>query len=696
MQHQERLHALDTVRAFALLAGIVLHAAMSFMPGLAAFGFPADSSQSPALQTVFYVIHVFRMTLFFFLAGYFAHLTFHRKGAAGFARDRVKRIALPLAVGWVFFGPLAMMGVYLAFGPEVTGTPPPAGGFPLSHLWFLYYLLIIYGVALSIRAVFVRLLDRHSRLRDLIERGASVIVANRAAPLLLATPIAVCLYFTPNWIAWSGIPTPDTGLLPRLPAMIGYGTAFIAGWLMQRNGDLLVNLKRDWLLYLVAAAGLTATSLWLMQYAPNPFAVEPAIKLAMAACYAVASWTWVFGLIGTALRFFGQESSVRRYLADASYWMYLAHLPLVFALQLVVLKWPLHWSVKFPLIVGVSVAILLLSYHFLVRNTFIGEVLNGGRRSRKVAPTAAAALNVVSGNASDVVAELSQVRKSYDKTQALDGVDLQIRRGEVLALLGQNGAGKSTAISLLLGLQQPDAGTVRLFGEHLDAPDIMEARRQVGVMLQDVALPPESRVRELIELSSSYYSSPLALDDVLRLTRTDSFAQRPYGKLSGGQQRLAQFAMAVCGRPRLLFLDEPTTGLDVQAREVLWNTVRELVGNGCSVVLTTHYLEEAEALADRIAVLARGRIVATGSVNEIRAVVSRKRIRCITSLHAEQIRHWPGVAEVSSDGARLDITASDAEMVTRRLLIADTTLHDLEVSQAGLAEALVELTQEAA
>jgi len=134
----------------------------------------------------------------------------------------------------------------------------------------------------------------------------------------------------------------------------------------------------------------------------------------------------------------------------------------------------------------------------------------------------------------------------------------------------------------------------------------------------------------------------------------------------------------------------------VQAREVLWNTVRELVRNGCSVVLTTHYLEEAEALAHRIAVLARGRIVATGSVAEIRAVVSRKRIRCVTSLHAEQIRHWPGVTEVCVDGSRFDITSSDAELVTRRLLMTDAMLTGLEVSQAGLAEALIELTREAA
>ncbi|MFL6576773.1 MAG: acyltransferase family protein, partial [Povalibacter sp.] len=372
MQQQERLHALDTVRAFALLAGIVLHAAMSFMPGLAAFGFPADSSQSPALQTAFYVIHVFRMPLFFFLAGYFAHLTFHRKGAAGFMRDRARRIALPMVVGWVFFGPLAMMGVYLAFGPEVTGTPPPAGGFPLSHLWFLYYLLLIYAATISARALVVRVLDRNGHVRTAVDTLVRYAVNSHVAPVLLAVPIAVCLYFTPNWIPWGGIPTPDTGLMPQLPAMIGYGTAFAFGWLMHRQFDFLTRWQRGWILHVIAAIALTAASLWLAERAPNPIAIDPAIKAACAVCYALAAWNWVFGLIGASLRFFSRENAARRYLADASYWMYLAHLPLVFALQLVVLKWPLHWSIKFPLIVGTAVAILLLTYHFFARNTFIG------------------------------------------------------------------------------------------------------------------------------------------------------------------------------------------------------------------------------------------------------------------------------------------------------------------------------------
>jgi len=704
METNERLHALDAVRAFALLAGIVLHATMSFMPGLTALGFPADSSQSTTLQTVFYVIHVFRMSLFFFIAGYFSHLMFHRKGTAGFVRDRARRILVPALVGWVAFGPIAMMLVYVSLAPPVNGTAvTPPKGLPLSHLWFLYYLLLMYAMTLIGRACFIKWLDRSGKARYRIDGWVRSLVHGYAAPAVLGLPIAAYLYFTPDWIMWSGIASPDTGLTPQLPAMIGFGTAFGFGWLMQRQGDLLYVWRRRWALHLAVAIALTAASLWIVGH-PESVTLEaaPFMKLAYVLCYTGAMWHWVFGLIGSALRFLANASPARRYLADASYWMYLAHLPIVFALQLIVLQWPVHWSIKFPLIVGVTVALLLLSYHYLVRGTIIGEVLNGRRYARQPAANSTSSQVQAAAAASDeqqsasIVAELSGVQKRFGTTIALEGVDLQIRRGEVLALLGPNGAGKSTAISLLLGLQQPDGGSVRLFGTAPDLPGFIDARRQVGVMLQEVTLPADARSGELIDLASSYYPEPLPNDEVMMLTQTSAFAAKSYGKLSGGQQRLTQFAMAICGRPRLLFLDEPTTGLDIHARAALWATVRQLVSEGCSIVLTTHYLEEAEALADRIAVLARGRVVALGSVAEVRALVSRKRISCTTTLTSEQIRHWPGVAEVTVDGQRLHITASDAESVTRRLLAADETLRELEVTQAGLAAAFVELTKEAA
>jgi ABC-2 type transport system ATP-binding protein len=291
----------------------------------------------------------------------------------------------------------------------------------------------------------------------------------------------------------------------------------------------------------------------------------------------------------------------------------------------------------------------------------------------------------------DCLAQLSGVSKRFGKIMALDGLDLEVRRGELLAVLGPNGAGKTTAISLLLGLRQPDAGTARLFGQ---SPLKVETRRQVGVMMQEVALAPELRVREQIDLIASYYPNPLSPEAAMEMTDTTSLANRPYGKLSGGQKRQAQFAMAICGRPKLMFLDEPTVGLDVQAREMLWATLRRLVDDGASIVLTTHYLEEAEALADRVAVLAKGKLIASGTVNEIRALVVRKRISCVTALCAEDVATWPDVQTVNRDQQRLHITASNAENVVRHLLAADDDLQELEVRRAGLSEAFTELTQE--
>ena len=291
----------------------------------------------------------------------------------------------------------------------------------------------------------------------------------------------------------------------------------------------------------------------------------------------------------------------------------------------------------------------------------------------------------------DHLAELSSVSKRYGNVVALDGMDLQVRPGELLAVLGPNGAGKSTAISLLLGLQQADAGSARLFGL---SPLLLEARRSVGVMMQEVALAPELRVREQIELVASYYPDPLSPDAAMEMTHTTSFGRRPYGKLSNGQKRQVQFAMAVVGRPKLLFLDEPTVGLDLPAREMMWAKLRGLVHDGASIALTTHYLEEAEALADRVVVLAKGRVIASGTVHEMRAIVGHKRIACSTSLSAEVVAAWPGVQSVRREHGRLQITASNADVVVKRLFAADSDFQDLEVHSAGLAEAFTELTQE--
>jgi ABC-type multidrug transport system ATPase subunit len=290
----------------------------------------------------------------------------------------------------------------------------------------------------------------------------------------------------------------------------------------------------------------------------------------------------------------------------------------------------------------------------------------------------------------DCVAGLSGVSKKFGKTVALNGLDLEVKRGELLAVLGPNGAGKSTAISILLGLRSPDQGSAQMFGE---SPRRVEARRQVGVMMQEVALAPELRVREQIDLAASYYPEPLTVDAVLEMTQTAPLRDRPYGKLSAGQKRQAQFAVAVCGRPKLMFLDEPTVGLDIQARETMWGVLRRLVAEGASIVLTTHYLEEAEALADRVAVLARGRMIASGTVSDIRGHIVQKHISCSTTLAVQEVASWPGVESVTCSQLKMHITANNAEDVVRRLLAADEALEGLEVRRAGLSEAFTELTQ---
>jgi len=293
---------------------------------------------------------------------------------------------------------------------------------------------------------------------------------------------------------------------------------------------------------------------------------------------------------------------------------------------------------------------------------------------------------------SDTVACLAGAVKRYGSLAALDGFDLALRCGELLALLGPNGAGKSTAIGLLLGLIRADAGRVELFGQD---PQRIEARRRIGVMLQHAELPPTLRVGELLRLTASYYPAPRAPAETAELAGIADLLKRPYAKLSGGQQRRVQFALALCGRPELLFLDEPTVGLDVEARQKLWAAIRQLLAEGCSVLLTTHYLEEAEALADRVCVLTRGRAIQDGTVDELRARVALKRIRCLSTLSVETVRGWPEVSEVRQETGRLHITAAEAEVVVRRLFDADLQLRELEVQRAGLAEAFTELTRDA-
>jgi ABC-type multidrug transport system ATPase subunit/peptidoglycan/LPS O-acetylase OafA/YrhL len=694
--NQQRFHALDAVRAFALLLGIVLHGTMSFMPALTSAGWPIiDNSPSEFLQIIFFVIHVFRMTTFFVIAGFFAHLLFHRRGFAGFVKDRSKRVLVPLIVGWLAIAPM-VIGVFIwaAYGTSITPPAPSDSplAVPLMHFWFLYVLALLYVAMLSLRYVVSKYLDRGS-LRARLDTVMAWMLQKRVAAILLALPVALCLNSYAAWIPFAGIPTPDQSLIPNLPAFVGYAVAFSFGWLLHRQTALLATLQRAWIGYLCVAIALSIVSVLMIDGVGGwTNGASGASRLVFASVYGIASWCWTFALIGGAMRFLATNRPRIRYLADSSYWLYLLHLPLVFALQQLMRDWPLHWSIKFPLLIAVATSLLLASYHYCVRSTFIGEVLNGRRYPRFTEVPAM----VEQQRPHDVcapLAVLSKAQKRYGTTVALDGIDLEVGRGELVAVLGPNGAGKSTAIALLLGLQRPDSGTAELFGE---LPQSLDARRQTGVMMQEVTLSPELKVRELIDLTASYYAAPLTPEAAMEITRTNELAQRQYGKLSGGQKRQVQFAMAICGRPQLLFLDEPTVGLDVKAREMMWQTIRQLVRGGCSIVLTTHYLEEAEALANRVIVIAKGKVIASGTVNQMRALVSRRQIHCTTRIAAERVGAWPEVASVTRSDGRLQITTAHAEIVVRRLLAEDDSLSDLEIHRAGLSEAFTEITQEAA
>lgn len=290
------------------------------------------------------------------------------------------------------------------------------------------------------------------------------------------------------------------------------------------------------------------------------------------------------------------------------------------------------------------------------------------------------------------LARLRAAHKRYGAIPALTGIDLEISAGQVLALLGPNGAGKSTAIALLLGLLAPDTGEAELFGRN---PQLLIARQRIGVMLQTASLQNTLTARELIDLTRSYYPAPHSIDACAQIAGIADLLDRRYGKLSGGQQRRVQFALAICGKPDLLFLDEPTTGLDIDARRAIWAAIRTHVGDGGAVLLTTHYLEEAEALADRVAMLGAGRILAEGSVADICARVGQRRIRCISTLAPEMLAHWPDVTTARSDGTRLEVVTDTPETVLRRLLAEDATLHELEVERAGLTDAFLRLSDNA-
>ena len=388
MHSPDRLHALDAVRAFALLLGIALHATQPFVAGLP---WMTPEAPSDVMAGVFYTIHMFRMPLFFLIAGFFGRMLLERRGATGFIKDRSRRILLPLVIGLpivMLITGLAYLAGALASGADLHSVqqlkPPPSpvqhsvlARINLIHLWFLYYLVIFYVMALAARFVF--------RKVELLDSAVRFLVRGAWGPLILALPIAAYYAELRGWSSWGGLPAPFS-LVPDAGALLSYGLFFAFGWLLQRQQQSLAFLERLWPLYCSLAIAAWFVCRFIGGATPHwgPY-LKNLELLAYTFSYMAGAWFWSFGLIGAAMRFLSGFSPVRRYLADSSYWLYLMHIAalLFFDQVLHPLSW--HWSVKYLLSITGAMAVLLVSYHYLVRFTFIGATLNG-RRHRRGAP----------------------------------------------------------------------------------------------------------------------------------------------------------------------------------------------------------------------------------------------------------------------------------------------------------------------
>ncbi len=287
--------------------------------------------------------------------------------------------------------------------------------------------------------------------------------------------------------------------------------------------------------------------------------------------------------------------------------------------------------------------------------------------------------------------QASQLHKSYGDVHAVRGVDIAIDGGETVALLGPNGAGKSTTIDMILGLAEPDSGTISVLG---GAPAAAIDAGQIGAMLQTGALIRDLSVRELVAMVASLYPDPLAVQDALELAGLDGeVAEQRTQKLSGGQTQRVRFAIALVSNPRLLILDEPTVAMDVEGRHSFWTTMRELASRGKTILFATHYLEEADAYADRAILMAHGTIVADGPPTEIRARVGTRTIRATLPLaDLDALLALPGVSGAERRGEAVVLSCTDSDAAIRALLAAHPDARDIEIAAAGLEQAFLQLT----
>jgi ABC-2 type transport system ATP-binding protein len=289
-----------------------------------------------------------------------------------------------------------------------------------------------------------------------------------------------------------------------------------------------------------------------------------------------------------------------------------------------------------------------------------------------------------------ILARAVDVTRRYGDVVALDRIDLDVPAGRLVGLLGPNGAGKTTLVHLLTGVRRPTSGRVELCGGDPRDP---ASRRSLGVTPQETGLPSSLRVGEVVDFVRAHYSDPLGRGELLDRFGLADLARRQCGGLSGGQKRRVAVALAFAGRPRIVFLDEPTTGLDVEARRALWDGIRAFHADGGTVVLTSHYLEEVEALAERVVVIGAGRVLADDTVAAVRGLVGIRRVSLST---AEPLPELPGVVGVERSGERTHLLTPDADRLVRDLVAHDVPFADLEVRPTSLEEAFLTITHEPA
>jgi ABC-2 type transport system ATP-binding protein len=290
--------------------------------------------------------------------------------------------------------------------------------------------------------------------------------------------------------------------------------------------------------------------------------------------------------------------------------------------------------------------------------------------------------------------ELRGLEKTFSSpagaVRAVRGIDVEVHEGETVALLGPNGAGKSTTVDMLLGLQRPDAGTVAVFG---GPPEQAVGAGRVGAMLQEGGVLRDLTVRELVAMMAALFPEPLDVDEALRLAQLSEITDRRSERLSGGERQRLRFAVALVSDPDLLVLDEPTVGMDVESRRAFWSTVRELSAHGKTFLFATHYLEEADAYADRVVLMAHGSVVADGPPTEIKAIVGSRTIRAtLPDVPLEKLERLTGVTHAERHGESVALACSDSDAALRELIVRHPEARDIEVRGAGLEDAFVQLT----